>query len=429
MVSYKEAAKMLDRAMEALPEGIFDGLNGGVNLIEEARSDSRGGYILGLYHNNMMGRYIEIFYGSFVELYGDIPPMQFDRRLKSTLHHELTHHIEGLAGDRSLEHWDEDQEVLWDELMDAEYHIVGSILFADDDDCALAPAAKALFEMYATGRCPDIACESAGIFEAGRALQPDCRRAAEALGARFAGHSFKLLDEELFEKYDAVMCMSLAQVDELLERFPGSEAKVMCMDETDILRPRLRMGWKRALERVSAVCNEFSLELRPEGEDGAALHGSAEQAAVVVRTIGAEEAGSCVSAIAELERENFSLPWTEEQLGRYMEREDCRFFAAFDGDRLVGYIGATVVFEEMEIFNVAVAESHRRKGIGQKLVCALLDTAKEMEGVERITLEVRAGNAPAIALYEKLGFTAVGRRKNYYEKPREDAVLMDLIPG
>ena len=101
MVTYREAGKMLDKAMEALPQGIFDGLNGGVNLIEEPKSDGRGGYIMGLYHNNMMGRYIEIFYGSFVELYGDIPPMQFEKRLKSTLHHELTHHIEGLAGDRS----------------------------------------------------------------------------------------------------------------------------------------------------------------------------------------------------------------------------------------------------------------------------------------------------------------------------------------
>ena len=424
MVSYKEAGKMLDRAMEALPEGIFDGLNGGVNLIEEAMESEKGGYILGLYHNNMMGRYIEIFYGSFVGLYGDIPPMQFERRLKSTLHHELTHHIEGLAGDRSLEHWDEDQEALWDELLDAEYHIAGSILFADDDDCALAPAAKALFEMHAAGRCPEIPAESAGIFGAGTALQPDCRKAAEALGAQFSGHSFKLLDEELFDRYDAVMCMSLAQVDELLERFPGSEAKIMCMDETDILRPRLRMGWKKALERVNAVCNELSLELKLESGEGA------ESEKVIVRAIETGEAALCIPAIAELEKENFSLPWTEEQLARYMERENCLFFAAFDGDRLVGYIGATVVFEEMEIFNVAVADAYRRRGIGGELVCALIDSVRsDCENIELVTLEVRAGNAPAIALYEKLGFAAVGRRKNYYEKPREDAILMDLILG
>ena len=87
MVNYIQAGKMLDKAVEALPQGIFDGLNGGVNLIEEPKSDGKGGYILGLYHHNIMGRYIEIFYGSFRELYGDIPPEQFERRLKSTLHH------------------------------------------------------------------------------------------------------------------------------------------------------------------------------------------------------------------------------------------------------------------------------------------------------------------------------------------------------
>ena len=427
MVSYKEAGKMLDKAMEALPQGIFDELNGGVNLIEAPMESPKGGYILGLYHNNMMGRYIEIFYGSFVGLYGDIPPAQFERRLRSTLHHELTHHIEGLAGDRSLEHWDEEQDEIWDELMDAEYHITGSILFADDDDSALAPAAKALFAMYAGSRCPEIPAESAGIFEAGRALQPDCRHAAEALGADFAGHEFKLLDEELFDSYDAVMCMTLAQVDGLLERFPGSEAKVMCVDDTDILRPRLRMGWKKALERVNAVCNDLSCQLRLEDEDEA--HGGDEIAEVVVRTIGTENAGTCIPAIAALEREYFSLPWTEEQLSRYMERENSLFFAAFDGSKLVGYIGAAAVLDEMEIFNVAVAESHRRRGIGERLVCALLDAALEMGGIERVTLEVRAGNSGAIALYEKLGFEEVGRRKNYYEKPREDAVLMDLILG
>ncbi len=419
MVTYKEAGKMLDKAMEALPQGIFDGLNGGVNLIEEARTSEKGGYILGLYHNNIMGRYIEIFYGSFVELYGDIPPAQFERRLRSTLHHELTHHIEGLAGDRSLEHWDEDQDELWDELAEAEYHITGSILFVDDDDTALAPAAKALFEMYAAERCPEIPAESAGIFEAGKQLHADCRKAAEALGANLAGHELKMLTEEMFEKYDAVMCMTLAQVDELLDRFPGSEAKVMCMDDTDILRPRLRGGWKKAVERLNAAANEFAHELRLE---------ESEQPEVSVRRIEGEEVERSIPAIAELERKNFSLPWTEKQLRTYMERENCLFYGAFLGDELLGYIGATVVLDEMEIFNVAVNERYRRQRIGDMLVDCIQAAAAELKKaapLERVTLEVRAGNAPAIALYEKHGFVEVGRRKNYYEKPREDAVLMD----
>ncbi len=425
MVSYKEAGKMLDKAMEALPAGIFDGLNGGVNLIEAPQKSDKGGYILGLYHNNMMGRYIEIFYGSFVELYGDIPPAQFERRLRSTLHHELTHHIEGLAGDRSLEHWDEDQDALWDELMDAEYHITGSLLFLDDDDTALAPAAKALFSMYAAERCPEIPTESAGIFDSGKALQPDCRAAAEALGAEFCEHEPKILSDELFGSFDTVMCMTLAQLDELAERYPGNEEKLMCLDETDILRPRLRGGWKKALARVNAAVNEISLELRLDVDESS----SGETA---IRPIEGKLIEKYIPAIAAIEEKYFSLPWTEKQLRSYMQRENCYFFGAFRGEELVGYIGATLVVDEMEIFNVAVDESCRRCHIGDMLVESVQSLAFELKGssgLERITLEVRAGNAPAIALYEKHGFVEVGRRRNYYEKPREDAVLMDFIVG
>lgn len=427
MVSYKEAGKMLDKAMEALPEGIFNGLNGGVNLIEEAKADSRGGYILGLYHNNMMGRYIEIFYGSFTALYGDIPPMQFERRLKSTLHHELTHHIEGLAGDRSLEQWDELQDIIWEEMDGEEGIFVGSMLFVDDDDTALAPAAKAFFEMYAPQRCPDIPAESAGLFRAGETLQPDCLKAAETLGASFKDYECKLLTEELFESFDAVMCMTLAQVDELLDRFPGNERKVFCADETDILRPKLRMGWKKAVERIHAVINEETLELQlDEGE--ASPNRVADEDIEIIR-LDAAAAGGIVAGILEIENCCFSLPLSREQLLRQLENENCYVYAAVCGELVLGYISAQKILDELDIFNVAVSSAFRRQHIGQRLLEKLLDCARklrEKEELSRITLEVRFSNDAAIALYQKFGFIEVGRRKNYYEKPREDAVLMDL---
>ena len=427
MVSYKEAGRMLDKAMEALPQGIFDGLNGGVNLIEEEKTDSRGGYILGLYHNNMMGRYIEIFYGSFTALYGDIPPMQFERRLKSTLHHELTHHIEGLAGDRSLEQWDELQEIIWSEMDEDEGIFVGSILFADDDDTALAPAAKALFEMYAAERCPEIPAESAGIFAAGETLHKDCRAAAEALGADFSAHSFKLLNEELFEKFDAVMCMTLAQADELSERFPGSERKILCADEADILRPKLRFGWKKAVERINAVVNEETLELRLE-DGGASPNRVAGEDIKIIR-LGVTAPEGIVASILEIENCCFSLPISREQLLRQLEKENCFVYAAVCGELALGYISAQRVLDELEIFNVAVSPDARRQHIAKSLLEKLLESAEALrteDGLERITLEVRFSNDAAIALYRKFGFEEVGRRKNYYEKPREDAVLMDL---
>ena len=102
MLGFEEVGALLDRAAEALPREIFKDLNGGVNLIDDVRRDEDGNYIMGLYHHDGMGRYIEIFYGSFAALYPDAEPEELERELRKTLHHELTHHIENKAGDRTL---------------------------------------------------------------------------------------------------------------------------------------------------------------------------------------------------------------------------------------------------------------------------------------------------------------------------------------
>ncbi len=128
--------------------------------------------------------------------------------------------------------------------------------------------------------------------------------------------------------------------------------------------------------------------------------------------------------IALLEQRNFSAPWTKDMLRHAFAARDKVFFAAVCHGGLAGYIGAQLIVDELDIFNVAVDEAYRRRGIGQLLVQALKNAATEL-GAARLTLEVRSSNAPAIALYEKQGFVQVGHRKNYYQNPREDAVLMD----
>ena len=100
--------------------------------------------------------------------------------------------------------------------------------------------------------------------------------------------------------------------------------------------------------------------------------------------------------------------------------------AAVDGDTLVGYIGVQTVLDEGYINNVAVRPEYRRRGIAAALISLLAERAQAI-GLAFMTLEVRESNVPAIALYEKLGFTTVGKRKNYYEKPREDAILMTIF--
>ena len=95
------------------------------------------------------------------------------------------------------------------------------------------------------------------------------------------------------------------------------------------------------------------------------------------------------------------------------------------GDEKAGYGEIRMVAGEAQIYNIAVAPEFRREGIGEALLRHMIAKAED-DGCELVTLEVRGGNEAAMALYTKLGFREVGRRKGYYSKGGEDAVLMDL---
>ena len=137
------------------------------------------------------------------------------------------------------------------------------------------------------------------------------------------------------------------------------------------------------------------------------------------------DAAPChVPELGALERLCFSLPRTEEQLVRSLADEQQIFLAALDeAGRVLGYAGMTAVLDEGYIDNVAVLPELRRQGIAGLLLTELLRRSEERK-LSFVTLEVREHNAPAVALYEKFGFSPVGLRKNYYEKPRENAILM-----
>jgi len=265
MISFEEAGTILDEAVEALPEEIFRELNGGVNLLPDTRESGDGRYTLGLYHNDAMGRYVEIFYGSFRALYGDISREEWKQHLIATLHHELTHHIEGLAGDRTLERWDEEQTAAWLAGGEPEPLDTDSVLFVDADDCALAPAAAALFALAAAEACPEVRCASAGL-TAGPALSPEAVKAAANVGADFSGHVPRAADAELLAEYDAILCMTLSQADALAERFPAHDKKIMCLGEKDILPPKFKGGWGAVMRRLRAEAEALVDELCMEDE-------------------------------------------------------------------------------------------------------------------------------------------------------------------
>ena len=128
--------------------------------------------------------------------------------------------------------------------------------------------------------------------------------------------------------------------------------------------------------------------------------------------------------IEEIEKACFSLPWTLEQLKSQMKDSQHEFIASLDDEgRVLGYVGMMYVLDEGYISNVAVTPEARRQGIGRDLIKELMARAAALD-LAFVTLEVRCSNAAAIALYEKQGFLPVGKRKNYYDFPREDAILM-----
>lgn len=132
---------------------------------------------------------------------------------------------------------------------------------------------------------------------------------------------------------------------------------------------------------------------------------------------------SHVAEIAQLEKICFSDPWSENSVASELENKLSYWLVAVEAGQVAGYIGSQTVCGETDMMNVAVHPDHRRKGIAEALILALIDQLKAMES-HCLTLEVRASNTPAISLYEKLGFTEIGRRKNYYRNPKEDALIL-----
>lgn len=134
-----------------------------------------------------------------------------------------------------------------------------------------------------------------------------------------------------------------------------------------------------------------------------------------------------IFAIAEIEKLCFSTPWSEGGLSEELDNQLACFYVLKDNGNVAGYIGSHNIMGEVYITNVAVHPRYRRKGYGEMLVKHLMDSCRSSDGF--VTLEVRESNEPARKLYSKLGFLEVGKRKNFYEYPTEDAILMTYKYG
>ncbi len=129
-----------------------------------------------------------------------------------------------------------------------------------------------------------------------------------------------------------------------------------------------------------------------------------------------------IKALSEIEKQCFSVPWSEKSLVEELENKAAKFFVAESDNDVLAYVGMHVISDEAYIANLAVKVDYRRMGIGTSLINHTLNFAKKNK-LKFLTLEVRESNLSAIRLYKSLGFKNVGKRKNFYNKPTEDGEI------
>ena len=149
----------------------------------------------------------------------------------------------------------------------------------------------------------------------------------------------------------------------------------------------------------------------------AAWHGGS--TVIHFRTLLPEDA----EGVAAVERESFPTPWSREDFWREASNDFACYIVALEDAEIIGFGGCWISFEEAQVTNIALTSAQRGRGLGKVLMAKLMRAAAE-RGAERMTLEVRPSNTPALRLYEGLGFAAIGVRKKYYQDNDEDAILM-----
>ncbi|MBR6452743.1 MAG: ribosomal protein S18-alanine N-acetyltransferase [Lachnospiraceae bacterium] len=130
-----------------------------------------------------------------------------------------------------------------------------------------------------------------------------------------------------------------------------------------------------------------------------------------------------VPAVSAVEEATFSMPWKPDDFRDMIRRDNMTYLVAELNGKIIGGAGIREIVGDGEITNVAILKEFRGRGYGKQLVAKLLEEGRKL-GVTGFTLEVRKSNLPAIRLYESLGFVSEGVRRDFYERPREDALIL-----
>ena len=146
----------------------------------------------------------------------------------------------------------------------------------------------------------------------------------------------------------------------------------------------------------------------------------ADQADVQVRSMRRED----VDAVVEIETEAFSSPWRKETFAELVDRPALEMLVMEHPDEgIVGYAVLWCIMDQGELANLAIVPRMRNRGLGTRLMARVIELARE-RGVAAMYLEVRESNAHALQLYRRFGFSEVGRRRGYYDRPKEDARIL-----
>lgn len=263
--------------------------------------------------------------------------------------------------------------------------------------------AEGLFKKYLNEKgIVNIEVSSAGISAfSGDAVSENSVIAVKEYGVDISSHRAKALSQYDFCGNTLFVCMTDTHK-LFLSRFVD-ERKIYVLDVSDPYGGDLSVYKKCASEiksKFDDVFDLFCLDL-----------------SIVEMT------AELIQSIAEIEKECFSLPWSEASLNEELTNETARFFAAIHNKKVIGYVGANNICGEVYITNIAVSQKYRCKGIAHELLEYLIDISKK-ENAEFVTLEVRKSNKSAIKLYNSFEFKEVGLRKNFYTAPVENALLL-----
>ena len=132
-----------------------------------------------------------------------------------------------------------------------------------------------------------------------------------------------------------------------------------------------------------------------------------------------------LAEVTKIEFDSFAEPWSEKDFQNSLKDNNNEYLVAEIDGQVIGYCGYWGIAGEGDIFNVAVRKENRGQKTGYLMLCELIKLAKS-RGIASLTLEVRSSNESAIRLYHSLGFEQTAIRKDFYTKPKEDAVIMWL---